>query len=36
LTHGRLEKAKDLLEGSAQSLADIAQACGFASQSHFT
>jgi AraC-like DNA-binding protein len=36
LTHRRLEKAKALLDGSAQSLAEIAQACGFASQSHFT
>jgi transcriptional regulator GlxA family with amidase domain len=36
LTYRRLEKAKSLLEGSARTLADIAQACGFASQSHFT
>jgi transcriptional regulator GlxA family with amidase domain len=32
----RVEKAKEMLLGSALSLAEIAVACGFADQSHFT
>jgi AraC family transcriptional regulator len=32
----RLDKAQSLLEHSAPSLHDVASACGFASQSHFT
>lgn len=32
----RVERAKDLLERSSLSLLDIALACGFADQSHFT
>ncbi|QSQ13855.1 helix-turn-helix domain-containing protein [Myxococcus landrumensis] len=32
----RLEKARHLLESSSQSLSEIAGACGFAHQSHFT
>jgi AraC family transcriptional regulator len=36
LVERRLDKAQGLLELSAQSLNDIAAACGFANQSHFT
>src|SRR6185436_18144716 len=32
----RVEQAKELLRRSAQPLVDIALACGFADQSHFT
>ncbi|NTX50736.1 AraC family transcriptional regulator [Myxococcus sp. CA039A] len=32
----RLEKARQLLEAATQSLSEIAVACGFANQSHFT
>ncbi|MGN6466447.1 MAG: helix-turn-helix domain-containing protein [Rhizobiaceae bacterium] len=32
----RCDRAKDILRGSETSLADIALACGFADQSHFT
>ncbi|MGN6465187.1 MAG: helix-turn-helix transcriptional regulator, partial [Rhizobiaceae bacterium] len=32
----RCDRAKDMLRGSETSLADIALACGFADQSHFT
>ncbi len=32
----RVERAKDMLENSASSLAEIAQSCGFCDQSHFT
>jgi AraC family transcriptional regulator len=36
LIEQRIEKAKELLVDSALSLAQIAQTCGFADQSHFT
>ena len=36
LTERRLDKARGLLESSARSLSEIAEDCGFASQSHFT
>jgi len=36
LVERRLDKAQGLLALSAQSLNDIAAACGFANQSHFT
>jgi AraC family transcriptional regulator len=36
LLHCRVEKAKRLLRNKTMSLADIAMACGFADQSHFT
>jgi AraC family transcriptional regulator len=36
LVERRLDKARGLLEQSSQSLSEIASACGFASQSHFT
>jgi AraC family transcriptional regulator len=36
LLERRLDKTRALLEGSALSLRDVATACGFASQSHFT
>lgn len=36
LTMQRIERAKELLSHSHSSLADIALACGFADQSHFT
>jgi len=32
----RVERAKELLQDSGLGLADVAQACGFADQSHFT
>lgn len=32
----RIERARDLLRGTGQPLADIALSCGFADQSHFT
>lgn len=32
----RVERAKELLQGSSQELFDIAQLCGFVDQSHFT
>ncbi|MEH3148056.1 MAG: AraC family transcriptional regulator [Methylobacterium frigidaeris] len=32
----RIARARDLLAGGRESLAGIALACGFASQSHFT
>jgi transcriptional regulator GlxA family with amidase domain len=36
LLERRLDRARGLLELSAQSLSEIAAACGFANQSHFT
>jgi AraC family transcriptional regulator len=36
LMQRRIDKAKDLLRNSGQSLNEIALACGFADQSHFT
>src|SRR5262245_51803311 len=36
LQHRRIQKAKDLLAGSASSLSHIALDCGFADQSQFT
>jgi AraC family transcriptional regulator len=36
LMEQRIEKAKQLLVDSALSLAQIAETCGFADQSHFT
>jgi AraC-like DNA-binding protein len=36
LTQQRINKAKELLQGSNLPLAELAQACGFADQSHFT
>jgi len=36
LLHHRVERAKELLQRKALSLADIAAFCGFADQSHFT
>jgi len=36
LTLRRVERAKELLEGSAMPLAEVAQAVGFATQAHFT
>jgi AraC family transcriptional regulator len=36
LTKQRVERAKELLQDPALGLADIAQACGFVDQSHFT
>ena len=36
LTRRRVERAKQLLQQSRSSLADIAQACGFVDQSHFS
>lgn len=32
----RIERAKSLLKGDSQSIADVAAACGFSDQSHFT
>ena len=36
LSERRVDRAKDMLLGSALSLAEVALACGFADQSHFT
>jgi AraC-like DNA-binding protein len=36
LTKQRVERAKELLQESGRELADVAQLCGFADQSHFT
>ncbi|MCY1249297.1 HTH-type transcriptional activator RhaR [compost metagenome] len=36
LLQQRIEKAKDLLQFSPTSLSEIATACGFSDQSHFT
>jgi AraC family transcriptional regulator len=36
LTRRRVERAKELLQDPGRALADIAQLCGFADQSHFT
>lgn len=36
LLHRRVDKAKDMLRDARLSLADVALACGFADQSHFT
>jgi AraC family transcriptional regulator len=36
LTKRRVERAKELLHDSGLELADVAQACGFADQSHFS
>jgi len=36
LNQQRLQRAQDLLLGSAMSLAEISRACGFAEQAHFT
>jgi AraC family transcriptional regulator len=36
LTEQRIARAKDLLQRSQLSLAELAQACGFADQAHFT
>jgi AraC-like DNA-binding protein len=36
LTERRVDRAKSLLRGGSASLAQIALACGFADQSHFT
>jgi AraC family transcriptional regulator len=36
LVERRVERARDLLTGTDASLADVAAACGFCSQAHFT